>query len=340
MKKFFVGLISFVFVFVLSEVVLAKDNCENWIIIYGELIKNFDRNQDLMIDLSEVNSALESWSSGKIKDNELLAILNFWKEKCKLEPSLTVISPNGGEVWEIGKSYEIKWKHFALAGEKIDIFLIKWVSKLASTVYSPQGVVYPPEGIKIASDIPVEQGSYLWNIPTDIPEGKDYAVYIRQSTGTKKAFDISDRPFAIVLSKEREDPVSGTLSVDKKEAKVGEPITLTITAQDLQGVWGVSAFYHNKWDFKSCDFATSCTQTFTFSESWPGTYLYRGYVYGKKLNGEIESKPTNPPVVRVKLIRSPSAAVLPEEMQLKDQLKSLLASIEQALSDLKNIFGE
>ena len=219
-------------------------------------------------------------------------------------PSIAVVSPNGGEVWEIGKTYEIKWRQQVKLppGEKMDIFLVKWAISFPSL---PQPVFV------IATGIPVEQESYSWTIPSIITPGRDYAVFIQRVSPDKKDFDWSDRPFTITYLPAPEDPVSGTLSVDKTTARVGEEITLTITAKDLQGVYGVSAFYQGKWDFKSCDFATTCTKTFTFAETKPGTYTYRGYVYGRRVDGRIESRPTTPSYVTVKVTTEPTPTPVP-----------------------------
>ena len=96
----------------------------------------------------------------------------------------------------------------------------------------------------------------------------------------------------------QEDPVSGTLSVDKTTVEVGEEIKLTVTGQDDNGLTKLWAHYQGRWHSDHAD-GTSFNETWTFSESKPGTYVYRGYVNGKKANGTGESTYTKPSSVTV-----------------------------------------
>jgi len=104
----------------------------------------------------------------------------------------------------------------------------------------------------------------------------------------------------IVKEIQQEDPVTGTLSVNKTQAKAGENITLTISAQDDQGVYKVMAYYKGSWHSQYCNNAKECTKTFTFTESTAGTKYYYGYIYGRKLSGRLEGRYTTPSYVRVK----------------------------------------
>ena len=114
---------------------------------------------------------------------------------------------------------------------------------------------------------------------------------------------------------QQEDPVTGTLSVDKTKAKTGENITLTISAQDDQGVYKVMAYYKGKWHSQYCNNAKECTKTWTFTEStsgYPGyVKYYYGYVYGRKLNGRLEGSYTTPYYVKV-IISSERSEKLPD----------------------------
>ncbi len=110
-----------------------------------------------------------------------------------------------------------------------------------------------------------------------------------------------------IIQPSAEDPVSGTLSVDKTTAKVRESITLTVNAKDNQGVSGVHAFYQGRWHWQGCNWATTCTKTFTFSESTAGTYTYSGYVHGRKVDGFLEGAYTTPRFVEVKITAVPTA---------------------------------
>ncbi|MEA3453231.1 MAG: CARDB domain-containing protein, partial [Patescibacteria group bacterium] len=147
-------------------------------------------------------------------------------------------------------------------------------------------------------------GSYSWDIGVNngtgagwtIQPGDHYKIEIC-SVSNSTVCDVSDNYFSIVAA-EQEDPVSGTLSVDKTKVGVGENIELTVTGQDDNGLTKLWAYFHNGWYTDSAD-GTFHTTTWNFSESTPGTYVYRGYVYGKKLDGTKESKYTTPSSVTV-----------------------------------------
>jgi len=120
------------------------------------------------------------------------------------EPYLTITSPNGGEEWEEGQTHIIKWKSTGV--DKVNIEYGNGKSW------------------HIAYNIPAEKGQYFWKIP----EGtiKSYSGFVtgELSEFSAKIFiwdaenssisDKSDDYFSIV-SAEKEDPVSGTLSVNK-----------------------------------------------------------------------------------------------------------------------------
>lgn len=374
------------------------------------MIKRYDLNGDFFISPSEESKAISDWLAGKISDSEVLVIIKFSRLECRIPrptpvPStITVISPNGGETWEIGKTYEIKWR-----AENVNYVGIELI------------VGEREAGWLIGRMVPASQGTYTWTVPSFIPPGNNYRIKISNAEALFPS-DVSDNYFSIVKpvicthqaprvnifplsqtgfpgqlliyrvylsnldSKEcdpvrfqlkaecpenwrceispelisvppaerglatlrvgslsntpagvysisvtathgadpslfskatatyvvsqKEDPISGTLSVDKTFAKVGEEITLTITAKDLNGVDRVMAYYQGKWNSQSCDGATECTKTFTFSESVPGVYFYYGYVYGRKTDGSLEGKYTSPSFVKV-VILSPTPTPTP-----------------------------
>jgi len=118
-------------------------------------------------------------------------------------PSITVLSPNGGEKWEIGSTQTIKW----------------------SSVNAPSGswvALFLTNGPFIAQGLPTT-GSYSWKIPTEycsgdvcgfpLKSGNDYKIEARLYTGpslclglcpsstpqpTLLSRDYSDAPFSIV----------------------------------------------------------------------------------------------------------------------------------------------
>lgn len=87
----------------------------------------------------------------------------------KTNLSVTLISPNGGEVWTPGNTYLIQWKHPLEGGFSGDKNMA-WSINL----YRPgdgswdSGLPY----------IPINQSSYQWTIPTTLPSASDYKARI------------------------------------------------------------------------------------------------------------------------------------------------------------------
>jgi len=95
---------------------------------------------------------------------------------------LRVISPNRGEVWEKGKTYEIKWASSGNPGTRVRITLWK-----GDSLY-----------IKIVSDTE-NDGSFLWTISSSIPTASDYRVRIT-SLSNQSIYDFSDNYFTITTN--------------------------------------------------------------------------------------------------------------------------------------------
>ncbi|MBI3442597.1 MAG: peptidoglycan-binding protein [Candidatus Sungbacteria bacterium] len=100
-----------------------------------------------------------------------------------IQPSTTVISPNGGEKWPGGSTQNILWS----GGTGVtDIYLYSEVPNASCGFCNFTRV--------IAVGIPTSPGKFVWNIPTSLAPGGNY--YIRLSGGSPA--DNSDGPFSIV----------------------------------------------------------------------------------------------------------------------------------------------
>jgi hypothetical protein len=107
------------------------------------------------------------------------------------EKSITVISPNGGEVWVIGNTYPIKWTTTGYdSNASIQI-------SLRDARYDPN----LPEGeMTIANTI--NNGSYDWTIPSTVKPtsevGPTHKIVIYIEGGGPGKFDESDNYFSII----------------------------------------------------------------------------------------------------------------------------------------------
>ena len=97
--------------------------------------------------------------------------------------SITVVSPNGGEIWKRGNAYPITWSYTDNIGSSVRIILLRGDNPVMT----------------IASNTPIGSdgsGSYTWNIPADKPLGNDYRVSIASSSQATIE-DKSDKYFTI-----------------------------------------------------------------------------------------------------------------------------------------------
>ncbi len=92
--------------------------------------------------------------------------------------SVNVVSPNGGEAWQIGTTQEIKWNSENISEVKIELTTnngVSW-SAIASSVSS--------------------SGFYLWDIPVNINEAENCRIRISDAIDGMP-FDVSDNFFSL-----------------------------------------------------------------------------------------------------------------------------------------------
>ena len=95
-------------------------------------------------------------------------------------PSITVISPNGGQSWVASTKHTITWSVTNLTGY-VKIELLKSGSPVRT----------------ITSSVAASSGSYNWSIPTSQSSGSDYRIRIT-STSNPAVTDASNANFTIV----------------------------------------------------------------------------------------------------------------------------------------------
>jgi 5-hydroxyisourate hydrolase-like protein (transthyretin family) len=94
-------------------------------------------------------------------------------------PQFTVVSPNGGENWEIGSTHYITWTSAGNPGSNVKIDLYKGPALKTTIVSSTEN-----------------DGSYSWTIPKTLKAGDDYRIRITSTTMPDVA-DISDSYFTL-----------------------------------------------------------------------------------------------------------------------------------------------
>ncbi len=91
---------------------------------------------------------------------------------------ITVVDPNGGEIWPRGTSHEIKWSSTGNPGSDVKIELWKG------------NILYKTISASTAND-----GSYMWSIPYNYIIGSKYKIKVKSTTASYQ--DMSDGYFTI-----------------------------------------------------------------------------------------------------------------------------------------------
>lgn len=119
---------------------------------------------------------------------------------------ITVISPNGGEVWEVRSTYEIKWSS----------------NRTDASIHLADN---NKRTILMIADLRKVSSPYKWTIPSSVKSGQYYI----QISGHALAFDrFSDAPFSIVSKK----ITTQVQTMDQNEQPVSHEISLQATSEN------------------------------------------------------------------------------------------------------------
>jgi hypothetical protein len=99
-------------------------------------------------------------------------------------PSITVVSPNGGQSWQIGTKQLIQWSYTGNPGSFVKIQLIQTQTNASRSIIN---------STPIGSN---QAGSYSWLLPPDLKPGTTYKVRVTSTTNTAYK-DESDAIFSI-----------------------------------------------------------------------------------------------------------------------------------------------
>ena len=140
-----------------------------------------------------VSTPVQKEDYSKVFD-QILSTLKFISPQSSVHPSITVLSPNGGEIWKQGETHQISWKSSGLqSSDKIYIDLI-----------TPSGGISGGSFANILDKIAIavpDTGSFSWTIPVGISVDKtnnNYKIMIQNIGG--EVIDKSDSIFTIKCS--------------------------------------------------------------------------------------------------------------------------------------------
>ena len=116
--------------------------------------------------------------------NQGLAVSDYFSISDKTAPSVSVTSPNGGEIWLVESQHEITWS----ATDNVEVVSI---DLFYSTDTGNSWLI-------IAKDEP-NDGTYLWTIPYNLSSNCKVKV-IAYDAGNRMSFDVSDSIFSIATT--------------------------------------------------------------------------------------------------------------------------------------------
>jgi len=164
-------------------------------------------------------------------------------------PSITVTSPNGGETWGKGKTYNITWNidNDNLIGNGMTLHL----SKEGDSSFSY--TINPSEVIKSTG---IGSYQYSWTIPDWLESRTDYkiGIVLEGSGGIQSFSDMSNAPFSIVKKVKPDLAItnlkywSPQTSIATIGAYVGYEITIkNIGNTKLEGNYKETAYYDDNY---------------------------------------------------------------------------------------------
>lgn len=110
---------------------------------------------------------------------------NFTIVNSKHQPTVKLKSPNGGEVWFKGRTYNITWTHVADPGQKVIITL---VPSGDPAKFRKIGEAYVGAG---------GAGTFSWQISADVEPRKDYQIWVTNGVYNPNFLDHSDNNFTV-----------------------------------------------------------------------------------------------------------------------------------------------
>jgi hypothetical protein len=151
-------------------------------------------------------------------------------------PTITVISPNGGETWQRGTSHTITWSYTGSPGSTVNLVLVKAGTDVGTIV----------SGVSTGSG---GTGSYTWPIASSGTTGSDFQIRV-QSTSQTTVRDVSTHYFALTSGTSLDNhiqfgiqgdrPVTGDWNGDGKD-NIG-------IFRPSNSIWSLDVNGNNAWD--------------------------------------------------------------------------------------------
>jgi hypothetical protein len=267
---------------------------------------------------------------------------DYAKFNCvSINPSITVLSPNGGEKWEVGKTYTIQWSSVNASDDA-------WVGRVA--LY--KGVNFLIDLVPFLSKQPVS-GITMWTVPSGSVTGNDFkiqTILYKGAVGSESvlASDFSDAPFSIVAAGTTNSApkITGGSALPPSIIQPGQAVNFSWTATDPDNDnlgWNIN-WGDGTGMAHTCPLPIS-QNTFSSQHTWAtaGNYTVkvtvddcRGGNYDMSLNVAIGS--ANVPSIKISAVsgnRQPSDSAI----TVMQGEKITISGTPQGLSGLEYVTG-
>lgn len=179
-----------------------------------------------------------------------------------LTPSITVLSPNGGETWVVGTEYTISWSNRGFNPQNIKVYLYRESS----------GQTLISEMLETSA----WQTTLKYTVPSSITVARDYKILVcdegTETPAGKYLCDMSDTTFSMVQAGGSNSPIISGVS-GPTSLIVGQSGTWTVNARDPNG--GTLSYSVNWGDESSALTPTSSggqTASFTHTYTRQGVF--------------------------------------------------------------------
>ncbi|MBU1246872.1 GPI anchored serine-threonine rich family protein, partial [Patescibacteria group bacterium] len=196
------------------------------------------------------------------------------------QPSITVTSPNGGEKWEVGKTYEIRWNAKDYPSEAV----MGAVLNDQATGYNIRTIIENYCGGNNSPCVNPGDGFYKWTIPTSIPVGTYKMRLICMTKNSERActpdgttttdpnvHDTSDAPFSIVPPTPQpsitvKSVIPHSMSACQSSSYCQGPIASIVDANASKRWWYPAAWKANAL----IEYANEITGNYEIGYKWVG----------------------------------------------------------------------
>jgi hypothetical protein len=195
-------------------------------------------------------------------------------------PSITVLSPNGGEIYKAGEKMSIKWTSCNMPNDAVTRLLL---TRNLPGNYQDITVV-----LETSDNYNIRKGSYVWRIPKDITLASGYSITIVCGLENTNCPAVNDLPSTIT------DTSDNSFTINSGKTTTCPSDTPPITVLLPNGKEKYTAGQQIKVRWKTCNISSTAPISLEISTNYGATYGIIGGEQGSLNDGfEVITLPNN-----------------------------------------------